>query len=367
MKTLAFRNIARRKKRNFLIILGIGIGIASFIIFSSISYEMIEKTKMTYSIKEEIKISKRGGISYDEVKSIEHIPHVEVVSPIILKGVNVEAKEESYSVLLRMIDPEKEFKVRDWELISGRWLLSSDSDAVVIGSRLSTITEKGVGEVIKIEGERYRIVGIIESSVISISTSVDSLVNIPLEYGVLTSCSEVIVKADSIDSVDNIVESAKNRVHGAEILVGKNLVSEKVIWSIRLIPLIISGAAVLVSFFMIVTSLLTSVYERTREIGVIKAIGATHFHVLKIFILESFLFGLFASLSGIVLVYLFDFGLTLVWKQFINPEMPLSFYYIPIPVVIAAILLGIGTSVIAGSYPAFKAARLNIIDALRYE
>lgn len=362
---LALRNILRRRTRNILVMIGIGIGIASFVLLSSISFKMLEKVEGSDPIKEQIRISTRGGIDYNGVKYLEHLSKVKAVSPVVLKGTSIEVKGELRSVVLRLVDPKKEIKLRSWELTSGRWLLPEDTNAVVIGSKLANIIEKDVGDVLDIGDRTYRIVGIVEENSLSLSSSIDVAIMMPLAGDSATKFSEVLIQAESINDVDNIVRSIKKNIIGADVLAGKELLSEKVLWSLRLVPLAISGTALLVSFFMIITTLLTSVFERTREIGIIKAIGAANAHVVKIFMYESIIIGFLSSIIGILLVYGFNILFFLVWKVFINPGLEFTFFEIPMEVAILGILLGTGISVVAGAYPAFKAAKLNIVEALR--
>lgn len=360
---LALRNILRRGTRNILVMIGIGIGIASFVMLSSISSKMLEKVESSDPIKEQIRISTRGGIDYNGVKYLEHLSKVKTVSPVVLKGVSIEVKGEPRSVVLRMVDPKKEMKLKSWELTSGRWLLPEDTNAVVIGSKLADIIEKNIGDTLDIEERKYRIVGIVEANSLSLSSNIDSAIIMPLTMD--TKFSEVLIQAESINDVDNIVKSIKKNIPGVDILAGKELLTEKVLWSLRLMPLAISGAALLVSFFMIITTLLTSVFERTREIGIIKSIGATNSHVVKIFMFESVIIGFLSSIIGILLVYGFNILFFIIWKWFVNPELEFTFFEIPHRVAISGILLGTGVSLVAGVYPAFKAARLNIVEALR--
>jgi ABC-type lipoprotein release transport system permease subunit len=363
---LAFRNILKRKRMNTLVILSISVGIASFLVFSSVSYQMLETVEASYSVKDQLRISESSGsyISYSELKSIEHIPKVKLVSPIFLQSLAIEEDGNRYSSMLRFVEPDKELETRSWELTDGRWLSAKDKGAVVIGSTLSKMLDKKVGDTIKIMEQNFRIIGIIEPKTIPISSAVGYSLNLPLSKNTVF-FSEAIIQAESVKDVDNIVESLSNRFSGLEILTGKEMLSPEVEWTMRLIPFLISGTAILVSFFMVILSQMTSLHERTREIGIIKAIGGNNFQVMKVFIAESFLLGLFAILVALVAIYLVDIGLAVIWATFINPESGFNLIYLPIPVLIYSIFLGIGTTMLAGSYPALRASRIPIVDAIR--
>ena len=126
---------------------------------------------------------------------------------------------------------------------------------------------------------------------------------------------------------------------------------------------VIAGISLLVAMIMILVVLYMSVSERTREIGVLKSIGARKRDIKKIFTTESFLIGLFSGLVGAVLSGLIGLILILMFNSLLG-FAPLSFhwYYFAL-----AIGLSVVISVLAGLYPASKAAKLDPVDSLRHE
>jgi putative ABC transport system permease protein len=126
----------------------------------------------------------------------------------------------------------------------------------------------------------------------------------------------------------------------------------------------IAGISLLVGGFGVMNTMFTSVLERTKEIGVMKAVGAKNSHVLMIFLIESGLIGLVGGIVGT----LFGLGLSAVASSFIGRFFDIKLAVVASPTLIILTLLGsFAIGAIAGLWPAWRAAKLPVVDALRYE
>ncbi len=144
----------------------------------------------------------------------------------------------------------------------------------------------------------------------------------------------------SINKMDTLM-NAYNNVMGVVVMIG----------------LLITGISLIVGGIGVMNIMFVSVTERTREIGIRKAIGAKKLTILTQFLFESSSICLFGGLMGLILA----FGVTELINSLVLPAR------ISIPIVVIAILISILVGVVSGIIPAYRAARLNPIEALRYE
>jgi len=126
----------------------------------------------------------------------------------------------------------------------------------------------------------------------------------------------------------------------------------------------IAGISLLVGGVGVMNTMFTSVLERTKEIGVMKAVGAKNGHVWAIFLIESGLMGLVGGIVGTLL----GLGLSAIASAFIGRFFDVDLIVVASPLLIAMTLLGsFGLGAVAGLWPAWRASRLPVVDALRYE
>jgi putative ABC transport system permease protein len=119
----------------------------------------------------------------------------------------------------------------------------------------------------------------------------------------------------------------------------------------------------------IINTLVMATLERRREIGVWKALGAADSDVQQLFFVEAGIMGLLGGILGVVFGWLLGHAITFGTNVYLKRQSlnPIELTSVPWWLVVAALLLGVLVSLLAGLYPASRAARLNPVDALRYE
>ncbi len=170
-----------------------------------------------------------------------------------------------------------------------------------------------------------------------------------------------------VDEVADAAEEALNE-RGSEIsAVTYNDISEAIGMMTSTISAFLAGIAgisLLVGGVGVMNTMFTSVLERTKEIGVMKAVGAKNSHVLSIFLIESGLMGLVGGIVGTLL----GLGLSALASSVIGRLFDIKLIIVASPVLILITLLGsFGIGAIAGLWPAWRASKLQVVDALRYE
>lgn len=392
---LSIRNIRHRELRSWLTILGIVIGVA--LISSIVSLgKGLEETVMQqlrmfggdliYVFPGEesqpfLGVLGGGSIREKEVEAVEDLPGTVMVIPFDVEFVTVEFKGEEKSTLIHASPIEKSkilyTESRGLGMSSGRWPEKESSSEIVLGYKIATTLFKEnihVGDEVRIKGKEFRISGILNE----IGSSEDdnavymSLDNIEKITGTTSSYMMIAVMIESTEDMEKIAEEIKYRmrqVRGSDdVTVLTPEKTEKLVGDI--IALIQLGVLFLGLFSIVIggigvmNTMYTSVLERRREIGIMKAIGATNSDVLNIFIIESGMIGVIGGIIGMLIgvglakvveIYAVQSGF-----KFLQIYVSFGFVF---SVIVFAFLLG----VIAGVLPARQASKLNPAEALRYE
>jgi putative ABC transport system permease protein len=275
------------------------------------------------------------------------------------------------------------FATKNWIVEEGRALLDTDVDSAhaicVLGNTLAKTLfpfGSGVGDSIKLDGINYAVVGILESKGASLGGNQDNFAVIPIttglnRYGRIWRSVSILIQAptqllygDTVEQVRGILRTLRKVEPGKEddfeIFSNDSLIDQfkSFTFAVRIGVAVISSIALQAAGIGIMNIMLVSVTERTREIGIRRAIGAKKRNILTQFILEAIVL---CEVGGAVGVLLGVVGGNL------------AAYYLEVPMVIPVdwVLLGLFicslVGIIFGTYPAVKAANLDPIESLRYE
>lgn len=391
---MSFRNLSHHKARTGLTLLGIIIGIAAVVALISLSSGLNESVRDQLEALGGDKIiiaprqsqtfgagppSSGVALSEKELDAVERIRDVEIAIPLVFKSFPVSVGDEStlatvYGMPLKDMDAFLT-DVQRYELEEGRNLERGDKSSTVIGSRLSKDTfEKDINvrDKIKVAGKDIRVVGIIEETG---NQQDDNAIVLDIETvrelsGSDDEISVIFVKArGDVKKVAQEIENDLEDLHNEKLFVA--ITTEQLIEQINsvfgvmsLVLVGIAGISLLVAGVGILNTMLMSVIERTREIGIMKAIGATNKKILALFLSEAAMVGFIGGIVGVVLGYAISFSFSSAAVSFVGMQL-----LIPIdPVLITgALAFSTAVGVISGTYPAYRAAKLDPVEALRYE
>lgn len=381
---MAMKSIASSKMRTFLTMLGIIIGVCAVIVLVSVVQG--STGQITESIESlganAINVSLTGrnvskSISYDEMQSLkdEYPDLIQYVVPK-MSASNAMVKNGSENVTTTVTGTNEEYMdVNDREIMVGRFINSLDTENrrknAVIGTYLVNELYGGrnpIGETIKINNELFNIVGVLEAVSDGEEGSNDDIVIVPYTSGrtlfKTDKISSYTVWATSSDNVEAATTSLKSflyRFFGDEdeytvisVASMMDAISE-ITTMMALLTAGIAGISLVVGGIGIMNIMLVSVTERTREIGIRKAIGAKKASIMTQFLIESIVV---SSMGGIVGIIIGTIGSVLLGNAMGVNAFP------EIYVMLFAFLFSAAIGTFFGWAPANKAAKLNPIDAL---
>lgn len=392
----ALRGLLANKVRSFLATLGVIIGVASVILMLGIGEGA--KVKVTGEIESfgtnllMVRPGKKGlhgvrtteeeSLTLEDAEAMSKIPFVKNVAPEVatmvqLKYFNKNTRSSATGAVPSYLE------VRNFEVESGRFLTDQDvrqrRKVAVIGAKVREDLFGGmdpIGEFIKVKGINFQVIGTLRAKgdrgwfnpddqiVIPISTAMKRLLGI--DY--LRNINIQVESIDKMDMVQRAIEAMMRRRHrltGAEeddfYIRSQREYLDSMMRVSRTFTFLLAGVAcvsLVVGGIGIMNIMLVTVAERTREIGIRKALGGKNRDILMQFLVESLVVSLLGGVTGIVLGIGGGFAVNLSGK-----------YHVIIgwlPILLGS-LFSASVGVFFGYYPARKAARLNPIDALRYE
>lgn len=397
---LAFKNIKERLSRSILTLLGISIGIMAIISLMGIGEGMnVAVTGELSSLSDTILVNVGDGFSIfsmgsqetngeylteRDINDIERILGIKDVTTQLTGGGILTYNGEDIGVTLTGVDTETmQIQYSADGLESGRLLDENDQNMVVVGSKVAHEyfdNEIYVGGRVHINGQKFFVAGVFGEEGMGGLTSTDDVVLLtPRDFKKVTGESNIysatvtVFDVNSVGSIASEIEQVINENHGKDDFASATTMSsilesiQMVLGIIQTVLVAIASIALVVASIGIMNTMLTSVMERTREIGIMKAIGATNKDIMVTFILEGMLLSIAGGSIGIILGVLGSKGVTAV----LGNMGPTGSGSLEPVITLSAVVLAVGVSMIVGIfsslYPARKAAKMSPIEAVRYE
>ena len=409
----SFNTLMANKTRSFLTTLGIVIGISSVIVMVSIgsgAQKLIvnrisamgsntifiepgafdpKKSSMTQTAIEEAEVK---TLKYSDALAISKLPGVEMVAPWVMGVETVVYQDKNKRVTFIGTTPENQ-KIDGTSPILGRGLEDGDVKSmdrvVLLGYKVSKDLfgdENPIGKTLRIKNINFKVIGVLEEKGGGAFMNPDDYIYLPLTTAQklllgIDYVRVIVVKAESEQVIDSLVQEIREilrqrhhifnpendltkddfkittQVEATEMLSSVLSVLTLFLSSVAAIALVVGGIGIMNIMFVSVT-------ERTKELGLRKAVGARKKDILIQFLVEAVVLTFLGGIGGIILGAGVSFLAGLILGHLLNQPWV---FVLSVKAIIIAVSISVGTGLVFGIYPAYKAANLSPIQALRYE
>ncbi len=397
---LGLNNLKRRKLRSWLTMLGIFIGIAAVVSLISLGQGLQETIKEQFEMlgSDKIVIQPKGMgtpgsavsdqliLKQKDLEFIENIRGVEWVIGYLVKTGQAKFKDEAgigFGIGLNPEDWDLSLTMQGFDVIEGRGLKKGDKFKVVVGYNhaFGDIWKRGirVGETIEIEGQDFKVIGVLETtgnpyddgSLYVAKEVLAEILNVEDEE------SQILVKVAKGFEPSDLAETIKRKLRKFRgekedqetftIQTSEQLLNtfQNIFGVVQGVLVGIAAISLLVGGIGIMNTMYTSVIERTKEIGTMKAIGAKNSHILLLFLIESGLLGLVGGLIGVGIGIGLAKGAESIAKIYLGTPL-LQASMNPL-IMFGALTFSFIIGTLSGILPALQASKLKPVDALRYE
>ena len=403
----AYIMVLNSKLRTWLTILGIVIGVAAVIAIISMSEAMQETVSAQLSSlggdivtispgfsrasamfgmgpeggrgpppPGEAQITEETVLSRSDLQVLKGIPDIALIDTNIRGSVEVSYLGKKGTVSATGVDQKVWSRITTDKIKDGRMLDSADQNVVVLGGMLSSSyfdQPVGINKMITIENRIFRVVGILDDQ------SYSTYMPIQMAYQVLDGKENgiydtLVVKIKNEDQLDEVITKIESKLmisrHVTQNDKDFSVTSSKkmqqrraeMVNSMNTFLLAIAAVSLIVGSVGIANTMFTSVLEKTKEIGIMKAIGARNNDILCIFLFNAAFIGLVGGIIGIFLGAILSHFLPTLMGN-----VPLSTITVSSNSIIIALSVSVAVGILAGIIPAYQASKLKPVDALRYE
>jgi len=398
--SLAFQNLKKRGLRSWLTILGIFIGIAAVVALISLGAGLQAAVTGQFGglSADALTIQNKGTgfgppgstviekLNKNDLDIIKNIRGIDKIITRLIRVVNIEYNEISDFGYLADVPEQEELIKVIYESFNvkpekGRFLNSKDKGKILLGNDFLK-TEKFekeilVGKDFLINGKKFEIIGILDkssnimvnSAILMLNSDLEELLEIKEEYDIIVVMVEDKNKIEEVaKEIERKLRDDRDEEKGEESFSVETplKILESVNNVLNIINAIVIGIAMLsliVGATGIANTMYTSVIERTKEIGIMKALGAQNKDILWIFLIESGLLGLVGGIVGALI----GLGAAIGVSNIANQALGSNLFVVSTDYLLLAgsVLFSFIVGILSGILPALQASKLNVVDAMR--
>lgn len=383
LKDIAIKNLQRRKTKMLFLVFGMVFSIATIVALFTLTSAMeesvnrkVEETGIKLAIvpkTDTISFSVGGipivsGVSFNQkllpadsletIKSIPDYKQIKIISPKYMGTTQVEGQK----ALLVGVQFQDELKIKSWWEYEGK--IPEGADQALIGYKVADKTGASIGDVIDVGGQKITVSAILKET----GEEEDGILFVPQEtakrilanpqgysFIELTTVKDDVIAGNLSRQIAQVLPDAKVNVVKEAAESRQELVDRFSRFS-----LVVSLVMILIALLIITSTMMASVNERTREIGIFRAIGFRKVHIVKIILLEA---GIICGISALVGYFLGMGASMAIAPLFGSFQIAVSWNLL----LFAMILLGaVAMGLLASLYPASRASKLDPADSLRF-
>ena len=397
--SFSISNLQKRKLRSWLTLLGIVISILIIFVLASLSIGLQESVKEQFReigadkffVQPKGFVGLVGGdsaakLTLEDVKTIEKVQGVRKTGTMGVESAKIEFGDEIRFTRIVGLDVDSIdlfFESSGLEIIEGRKLRKSQKRKIVLGNSYvdNSFLQKGVslGNQISINDEKFRVVGILSSAG---NSEDDRQIYMEKEefdefFETEGRISIITVQIESESDLKDIANKVEKKLRFSRDVKEENqdfsiLTPEEILQSFgNILDILtgfllgIAGISLLVGGINVANTMYTSVLERTKEIGIMKSIGARNGSVLTLFVVEAGILGLVGGLIGIFLGILISKSVEIYVDKFLGFGLLEAAF--PTYLVVGCLGFSFVVGIFSGIWPAMQAVKVKPVEALRYE
>ena len=381
---LVMKNLLRRKGRFIFTLLGITIGMASYVALLSMGDNLrSEVTHQADALGANLIVMARVDCPFINLSVLtgDHLPESvprEIVGQIAaIDGITAAipyltlgASIQGTPLTLVGILPEEMKAHRGWSVESGIYFADESERSVAVGFGVAERFDLSIGEVLTFRGQEFPITAILQETRSNDDISVFMPLGITQEtFGLDDYVSFIAVTVYDVTNVERYVAAIMD-IANLSVSTNEDLLSSVllILGSLDITLQLIASVALIAAAFGIINTMMTAIYERRREIGILRATGSKRGMIFRIFILESGLYGLFGGLLGFFSGFVVSRLAAPLIRQneFVavlgSPDTAVS---LSATLLLTVLGLSVLISVCAGLYPAWRASKLTPMEAIR--